>query len=79
LERFVFRDTDVVTDHGLAAAVGVSRRTIIRWRKDGLTVWAADRAAAALAVHPYEIWDGWFAIPLKETTRTPLLGDDEDE
>lgn len=34
----------------------MSRREVQRWKSGGLTVFAADRIAAALNTHPVELW-----------------------
>ena len=44
----------------IAQAVGVSGRTVQRWKRAGLSCWVADRAATELALHPSEVWDGWW-------------------
>ena len=43
-----------------AAVLGVTRRTIYRWRVNGVDVWAADRAACAAGLHPACVWADWF-------------------
>ena len=44
----------------LAARVGVARRTIHRWARDGVPVSQADRAAIAIGSHPAYLWpDHW--------------------
>jgi hypothetical protein len=47
----------------VAEAVGVTRRTVFRWARDGLTWGAADKAACALGLHPSSVWgrDWWAA------------------
>lgn len=47
-----------------AQLVGVSDRTITRWRKSGRILWhVADEAACALGMHPLNIWgDDWLAL-----------------
>jgi hypothetical protein len=42
-----------------AERVGVSLRTVARWRKDGVPLTWADRAACSYGVHPSSIWDEW--------------------
>lgn len=42
-------------DHA-AFRLGVTRRTVERWRKRGLTERSADEAAVALGRHPLNIW-----------------------
>jgi len=46
--------SDSIAD--LARAVGVTTRTVSRWRASGLTVHAADRAAIAIGTHPAMVW-----------------------
>lgn len=45
----------------VAQRVGVTERTVLRWRHNGLTRNAADHAATALYLHPVNIWDEWDA------------------
>lgn len=48
--------------HGLwsnqAAAdmLGVARRSILRWKADGLSPWLADDVARRAGLHPLEVW-----------------------
>lgn len=52
-------DALIADDTTLAAArrLGVSPRTVHRWREDGrLSEQQADRAAVALNLHPFELW-----------------------
>jgi len=70
--RFCHHDStltarDCVTHTDLAAAVHVSRRTVQRWARHGLSDTAADRAAIALGVHPAQVWPGWVAVGLTPT------------
>ncbi len=50
------------TSHSeLAECFGVERRTVARWATDGLTEYAADRAAIAIGSHPGAVWpDLWY-------------------
>lgn len=45
----------------LAKLVGTTRNTLMRWRRlDAIPIYSADRACAALNVHPMCIWgDDW--------------------
>ena len=44
----------------LAARVGVARRTIHRWARDGVPIPQADEAAIAIGSHPAYLWpDHW--------------------
>lgn len=47
---------------------GMSRPRILRWRKNGLDVRAADEVAVALGYHPGQIWpEQWWSVePLDE-------------
>ena len=40
----------------LAAQIGVSYRTLMRWAHTGVPEYSADRAAIALGLHPASIW-----------------------
>jgi hypothetical protein len=44
------------TAGGLAEQLGVSQGTVQRWRSEGVPLWAADRAAIRLGVHPHSLW-----------------------
>ena len=44
----------------LANRIGVSRRTVHRWARDGVPSGQADRIAVAIGSHPAYIWpDHW--------------------
>ncbi|MGD9797571.1 MAG: helix-turn-helix domain-containing protein [Acidimicrobiia bacterium] len=43
----------------VAATVGVSPRTVKRWRADGMSEQQADGAAVALGYHPALLWPTW--------------------
>jgi hypothetical protein len=45
----------------LAQRLGVSTRTVWRWRADGLTAIHADRVACACGLHPGIVWADWWA------------------
>ncbi len=45
----------------IARSLGVSTRTVWRWRSTGLTELQADRAAIAAGLHPGTVWDTWWA------------------
>lgn len=53
------RDTDRVLPGYVAQVCGVSRTSVHRWRAEGLTAWAADKAAIAIGLHPVIIWSDW--------------------
>ena len=44
----------------LATVLHVSSRTVFRYRKHGLNVIQADRAAVAAGYHPAEVWQNWW-------------------
>ena len=54
---------DPETTRILAERCGVTRRTIHRWKAEGLSVLQADRAAIAMGCHPSVIWPDWFPRP----------------
>lgn len=58
---FQTRCIDYGCDTAIAEALGVSRRTVIRYKTAGLTIYAADELACALDTHPGELWglDAW--------------------
>lgn len=43
----------------LAEHIGVSRRTVCRYARHGMTEDQADRAACALGTHPAIVWHEW--------------------
>lgn len=44
----------------LAYTVGVTRHTVTLWKKRRLSIFQADAAAAAVGLHPAEVWgDAW--------------------
>ena len=51
-------------DDGIIAEVcGLSRRTLVRWRRGGIPWLSADRVSAHLQVHPILIWgDAWIEL-----------------
>ena len=63
--RFPFSDLEARLGHCatkvIAARLGVSTRTVWRWRAAGLTADQADRAAIAAGWHPGSIWDTWWS------------------
>jgi hypothetical protein len=63
-------------DHGLwcdaaaAIALNTSRRQVMRWKTEGLTVRAADTVCAWLSLHPTEIWGtSWACVEIGESVR----------
>ena len=63
--RFPLSDLEARLGHCatqvIAARLGVSTRTVWRWRASGLTADQADRAAIAAGWHPVSIWDTWWS------------------
>jgi hypothetical protein len=50
-------DAHLVSAAGIALRCGVDRQTVHRWRKEGgIPIFAADRVAIRLGVHPLDIW-----------------------
>lgn len=47
----------------MARCVGVTQRTVSRWRQRGLTCESADAAAVALGFHPALVWPEWWLCP----------------
>jgi len=43
--------------------VGVTNRTVSRWKVQGLLFHSADRAAVAAGLHPSLIWPDWWDVP----------------
>lgn len=71
LERFVRAATampsefeDLFTDAIFAAHMGVSKRSVARWRVSGRVPWiTADEIALHLGSHPFFIWgDEWLEL-----------------
>lgn len=44
----------------LADRLDVSRHTVIRWRREGLTEQRADELALHLGTHPAILWPAWY-------------------
>ncbi len=44
----------------------VNHATAGRWRREGITIHAADRATIALGVHPVEIWPNYGDLAIHE-------------
>jgi len=72
--RFPFADLEARLGESptrvIAAQLGVTARTVWRWRRTGLTDRQADRAAIAAGWHPGAIWDTWWTT---NPTTTDLL------
>lgn len=49
-----------------AEDLGVTDRTIFRYRRHGLTIRQADHAAIAIGVHPAAVWGTDFYADLKD-------------
>lgn len=45
-----------------ATMTGISRRTILRWKTDGVSDDHADLAATHLGLHPFELWPNWLDV-----------------
>ncbi len=61
----------------LAERVGINHRQVHRWRAEGgLTLFAADRVACALNVHPLLLWPEWgeVVVDLEAEEQFALLG-----
>ena len=48
-----------ITVEGIAERLGVTARSIHRWRQTGLDENMADRLAIAAGLHPELVWDDW--------------------
>jgi len=63
--KFSMADLEAHLDPGPTASIGrslgVTARTVWRWRSTGLTELQADRAAIAAGLHPGTVWDTWWA------------------
>lgn len=70
LERHIYLTTNdpnegktdrrhLASNRWIAELIEVSPFTVIRWRKEGVPMWAADRAACRLGHHPSYIWQQW--------------------
>lgn len=46
--------------------LGVTPRSLMRWRDTGLPYWKADRMAYAAGFHPSELWPTWWDDALAE-------------
>lgn len=51
-----FDPLDDASGSVLADRYGTTRRTIVRWRRDGLRLAVAEQIADRLGVHPLELW-----------------------
>lgn len=59
---------ETVPHEVLAEHVGVTPRTLHRWREGGgVPLRAADRAATRLGYHPVDIWADWFEFDTAPT------------
>lgn len=43
----------------MAKLCRVNVGVVHRWKREGLTAWAADRAAIAIGLHPINVWPEW--------------------
>ena len=48
-----------LTNRQIGDLLGVSRDTVIRWRRDGIPDRSSDRVAVSLGRHPEQVWPGW--------------------
>ena len=46
----------------LARRTKYSVRTLHRWKHTGIPLYAADRIAIRLGVHPSQIWTDWYSV-----------------
>ncbi|MEZ5278989.1 MAG: helix-turn-helix domain-containing protein [Acidimicrobiales bacterium] len=62
--RFDFTELEAHLDQAptrvLAERLGVSARTVWRWRATGLNPIQADHAAIKLGLHPGSVWASWW-------------------
>ncbi len=62
--RFSLTDLEILigatTDRDIARATDSTRRTVQRWRHDGLSPRQADRAAIRAGFHPANVWPSWY-------------------
>ena len=62
--RFPLRNIACANHCELARRTSFSLRTIVRWERDGVPYWSADRLATDLGCHPIGFWaDGYNAVP----------------
>lgn len=48
------------TDRDIAARLGVSQKTVFRWRHGApVRIWLADECAVRIGAHPAELWPDW--------------------
>jgi hypothetical protein len=50
---------DGATVNDIAAELGVTQRSVFRYRRSGLTHNAADKLAIAAGYHPANVWPEW--------------------
>lgn len=51
------------------AALGITKRTLYKWRERGLSDRQADHAAVALGLHPSNVWHDWPDVVLDDVAR----------
>ena len=68
IEEFVQPTPESATAE-LALRLDATRSAVHRWRKFGIPVFSADKAAIALGVHPCLIWPEWFDVPAERPQR----------
>lgn len=70
--RFPFGTLDKLTGWSAnrwATEAGVTSRTIVRWRNEGVPEKHADRLAVAAGFHPAEVWPEWIDRHVAELDR----------
>jgi hypothetical protein len=60
----------------VAELFGVSTRTLLRWKKNGLLFPAADRAAVRLGLHPSLVWPEWWSVPWADPESVTMVARD---
>lgn len=58
-----------ITAQRLAEATGSTPATVWRWRRYGLPLYSADRAATKLGLHPSHLWPEWWDQPQRREWR----------
>lgn len=58
-------------DHAIADTFGVDRRTVQRWKHDGISIYKADELAVELGTHASLLWGSAYydAIDSREASR----------
>lgn len=68
------KSDDTFTDEKFATMLGISKRSVARWRVTGSIPWlTADTVAVNLGFHPYDVWgDEWLALDNYQLTQKDL-------